>query len=126
MRRLLADGIVRNRAKIEAMIANARAAADLGSSEDLLSCAVVVRATARPGLVDGSTPRSARNRRLCRELKRRGGLLRRAHHRLCVDGVTDGSTTILRWVPTERSFDQLAARWRQEVTPGLVHLMNPE
>ena len=47
VQRLMADdGIVRNRAKIEATIANARAAADLGSPARPVRAAVVVRAAA--------------------------------------------------------------------------------
>lgn len=68
VRRLLADdGIVRNRAKIEATIANARAAADLGRPKTYPSCCGRSRHRLGPGpSTVPKFPRSARNRRLCR------------------------------------------------------------
>ena len=69
--RLMADaGIVRNRAKIEAAIANARAALDLDLSELLWSFAPEPRPRPRaPSDIPASTPESAA---MAKELKRRG------------------------------------------------------
>jgi DNA-3-methyladenine glycosylase I len=69
--RLMADaGIVRNRAKIEAAIANARAAVDLDLSELLWSFAPEPRPRPRtPADVPASTPESTA---MAKELKRRG------------------------------------------------------
>jgi DNA-3-methyladenine glycosylase I len=69
--RLMADaGIVRNRAKIEAAIANARAAAGLDLSELLWSFAPEPRPRPRtPADIPASTPESAA---MAKELKRRG------------------------------------------------------
>ena len=88
VQRLLADeGIVRNRAKIDATIANARAAADLGSSDGPVQAAVVVRAATAPPprrrvrnplghcRIEGDGPRTETAR----------VPLRRADHRLCAD-----------------------------------------
>jgi DNA-3-methyladenine glycosylase I len=75
VQRLLADaGIVRNRAKIEATIANARAAADLGSSEDLseLLWSFAPPARARPVDVSEIPSATAESTAMARELKRRG------------------------------------------------------
>jgi DNA-3-methyladenine glycosylase I len=75
VQRLLADeGIVRNRAKIEATIANARAAADLGSADDLSELLWSFAPPPRSRPVDGSeipssTPES---KAMAGELKRRG------------------------------------------------------
>ena len=79
-------GIVRNRAKIEATIANARAAADL--DVDLGRVAVVVRAPApRPARselsdVPAVTPESTA---MAKELKRRGFQVRRPDHGVRAD-----------------------------------------
>jgi DNA-3-methyladenine glycosylase I len=73
--RLMVDeGIVRNRAKIEATIANARIAADLGSSEDLSELLWSFAPPPRPRPVDGSEipSASAESKAMARELKRRG------------------------------------------------------
>ncbi|HWT47330.1 MAG TPA: DNA-3-methyladenine glycosylase I [Mycobacterium sp.] len=75
VRRLMADeGIVRNRAKIEATIANARAAAELGSSEDLSELLWSFAPAPRPRPADGSEipSASAESKAMARELKRRG------------------------------------------------------
>ncbi|BBX72512.1 DNA-3-methyladenine glycosylase I [Mycobacterium shinjukuense] len=75
VRRLLADeGIVRNRAKIEATIANARAAADLGSPQDLSELLWSFAPPPRPRFADLSEIPSAtaESRAMARELKRRG------------------------------------------------------
>ena len=75
LQRLMADeGIVRNRAKIEATIANARAAADLGSSEDLSELLWSFAPSPRPRPADGSEILSAtaESKAMARELKRRG------------------------------------------------------
>jgi DNA-3-methyladenine glycosylase I len=75
VRRLLADtGIVRNRAKIEATIANARAAADLGSGEDLSELLWSFAPPARPRPADASEipSASAESKAMARELRRRG------------------------------------------------------
>jgi DNA-3-methyladenine glycosylase I len=75
VQRLMADkGIVRNRAKIEATIANARAAADLGSSADLSELLWSFAPSPRPRPADGSEIPSAtdESRAMARELKRRG------------------------------------------------------
>ena len=75
VQRLLADeGIVRNRAKVDATIANARAAADLGSSEDLSKLLWSFAPPPRPRPADGSEIPSvtAESKAMARELKRRG------------------------------------------------------
>lgn len=74
VRRLLADeGIVRNRAKIEATIANARAAAEPGS-EDLSDLLWSFAPPPRPRPADLSEIPSAtaESKEMARELKRRG------------------------------------------------------
>jgi DNA-3-methyladenine glycosylase I len=75
VQRLMADqGIVRNRAKIEATIANARAAAELGSPEDLSELLWSFAPAPRPRPADGSEiPSSSdESKAMARELKRRG------------------------------------------------------
>jgi DNA-3-methyladenine glycosylase I len=75
VQRLLADdGIVRNRAKIEATIANARAAADLGSPDDLSELLWSFAPPPRPRPADGSEIPSAstESKAMARELKRLG------------------------------------------------------
>jgi DNA-3-methyladenine glycosylase I len=73
--RLMADqGIVRNRAKIEATIANARAAAGLGTSADLVELLWSFAPSPRPRPADASEIPSAtdESKAMARELKRRG------------------------------------------------------
>jgi DNA-3-methyladenine glycosylase I len=73
--RLLTDeGIVRNRAKIEATIANARAAADLGSPDDLSELLWSFAPPERPRPAGGPEipSASAESKAMARELKRRG------------------------------------------------------
>lgn len=73
--RLMADeAIVRNRAKIEATIANARAAAALGSSDDLAELLWSFAPPPRPRPADASEIPSAtaESTAMARELKRRG------------------------------------------------------
>ena len=73
--RLMADqGIVRNRAKIEATIANARAAADIEDLSELLwSFAPAPRpASQRPADPSEVPPATAESTAMARELKRRG------------------------------------------------------
>lgn len=75
VQRLLADGgIVRNRAKIEATIANARAAAELGSPQDLSELLWSFAPPPRPRYADLSEIPSAsvESKAMARELKRRG------------------------------------------------------
>jgi DNA-3-methyladenine glycosylase I len=75
VKRLMADqGIVRNRAKIEATIANARAIAELGSSADLAELLWSFAPSPRPRPVDSSEIPSAtdESKAMARELKRRG------------------------------------------------------
>jgi DNA-3-methyladenine glycosylase I len=75
VQRLLADvGIVRNRAKIEATIANARAVVDLDSSEDLSDLLWSFAPPTRPRPADGSEIPSAtaESKAMAQELKRRG------------------------------------------------------
>jgi DNA-3-methyladenine glycosylase I len=75
VQRLLADaGIVRNRAKIDATIANARAAADLGSADDLSELLWSFAPPSRPRPVDASEIPSAsdESKAMAKELKRRG------------------------------------------------------
>ncbi|WP_144206709.1 DNA-3-methyladenine glycosylase I [Mycobacterium tilburgii] len=75
VQRLLADaGIVRNRAKIDATIANARAAAELGSLVDLSELLWSFAPASRPRPVDGSEIPSAtaESTAMAKELKRRG------------------------------------------------------
>ncbi|KLO30757.1 DNA-3-methyladenine glycosylase I [Mycobacterium haemophilum] len=73
-RLLVDDGIVRNRAKIEATITNARAAADLGSAADLSELLWSFAPQSRPRPADGSEipSTSAESKAMARELKRRG------------------------------------------------------
>ncbi len=73
-RLLTDDGIVRNRAKIEATIANARAAADLGSPDDLSGLLWSFAPAPRPRPADGSEipSASAESKAMAGELKRRG------------------------------------------------------
>ncbi|MEE6175769.1 DNA-3-methyladenine glycosylase I [Mycobacterium sp. 050134] len=75
VQRLMADeGIVRNRSKIEATIANARAAADLGSSTELSDLLWSFAPSSRPRPADPSEIPSAteESKAMARELKRRG------------------------------------------------------
>ncbi|MGB9303667.1 MAG: DNA-3-methyladenine glycosylase I [Mycobacterium sp.] len=75
VQRLLADqGIVRNRAKIESTIANARAVADLGSPDDLSKLLWSFAPPTRPRPADLSEIPSvtAESKAMARELKRRG------------------------------------------------------
>ncbi len=75
VQRLMADeGIVRNRAKIDATIANARAAAELGSAEDLSKLLWSFAPSPRPRPADGSEIPSAtdESKAMAKELKRRG------------------------------------------------------
>jgi DNA-3-methyladenine glycosylase I len=75
VQRLLADGgIVRNRAKIEATVANAQAAADLGSPEELSELLWSFAPPHRPRPEDLSEipSASAESKAMARELKRRG------------------------------------------------------
>ncbi len=76
--RLLADqGIVRNRAKIEAAIANARAVTDLGGPESLAELLWSFAPPSRPGQLRPADPSeipaaTAESKAMARELKRRG------------------------------------------------------
>ncbi|AWV47747.1 DNA-3-methyladenine glycosidase I [Mycobacterium leprae Kyoto-2] len=73
-RLLFDDGIVRNRVKIEATIANARAAAELGSAADLSELLWSFAPQPRSRPADGSEipSTSAEAKAMARELKRRG------------------------------------------------------
>ncbi|CAM3346593.1 3-methyladenine DNA glycosylase [Mycobacterium intermedium] len=73
--RLLGDaGIVRNRAKIEATIANARAAVELGSPEDLSELLWSFAPPPRPRFAEFSEipATSPESKAMAKELKRRG------------------------------------------------------
>ena len=75
VQRLLADeGIVRNRAKIDATIANARAAIDLGSPQDLSDLLWSFAPSSRPRFAELSEipSASAESKAMARELNRRG------------------------------------------------------
>jgi DNA-3-methyladenine glycosylase I len=75
VQRLMADaGIVRNRAKIDATIANARATADLGTSEDLSDLLWSFAPPPKPRPADGHEIPSAtdESKAMAKELKRRG------------------------------------------------------
>jgi DNA-3-methyladenine glycosylase I len=75
VQRLLADqGIVRNRAKIESTIANARAVGDLGSPDDLSELLWSFAPPPRPRPADLSEIPSvtAESKAMAKELKRRG------------------------------------------------------
>jgi DNA-3-methyladenine glycosylase I len=75
VQRLLEDtGIVRNRAKIEATIANARAATELGSPEDLCELLWSFAPPPRPRPADGSEIPSAspESKAMAKDLKKRG------------------------------------------------------
>ena len=71
--RLLADaGIVRNRAKIDATIANARVARDLDGSLDELLWSFAPQDHRRPASLDQVPPTSPESVAMAKELKRRG------------------------------------------------------
>ena len=75
VQRLLVDqGIVRNRAKIEATIANARAAAELGTSADLaeLLWSFAPSPRSRPDEASQIPSATDESKAMARELKRRG------------------------------------------------------
>lgn len=75
VQRLMEDaGIVRNRAKIDATIANARVAAELGSTEDLPELLWSFAPPPRPRPADGSEIPAAtvESNAMAKELKRRG------------------------------------------------------
>jgi DNA-3-methyladenine glycosylase I len=75
VQRLMADeGIVRNRSKIEATIANARAAAELGSAAELSDLLWSFAPVRRPRPAEPSEIPSAteESKAMARELKRRG------------------------------------------------------
>ncbi|ORA10748.1 DNA-3-methyladenine glycosylase I [Mycobacterium arosiense] len=75
VQRLLVDsGIVRNRAKIEATIANARAAAELGTATDLadLLWSFAPPPRSRPADPSEIPSATAESKAMARELKRRG------------------------------------------------------
>jgi DNA-3-methyladenine glycosylase I len=75
VQRLMEDaGIVRNRAKIDATIANARVAVELGSSEDLSELLWSFAPPPRPRPADGSEIPAAtvESNAMAKELKRRG------------------------------------------------------
>lgn len=75
VQRLLTDeGIVRNRAKIEATIANARAAAELGTPADLaeLLWSFAPSPRSRPAEVSQIPSATDESKAMARELKRRG------------------------------------------------------
>jgi DNA-3-methyladenine glycosylase I len=75
VQRLMADeGIVRNRAKIEATVANARAAAELGTPADLSELLWSFAPSPRPRPSHGSEIPSAtdESKAMARELRRRG------------------------------------------------------
>ncbi len=75
VQRLMADqGIVRNRAKIESTIANARAAAELGTPADLADLLWSFAPSPRPRPAEPSQIPSAtaESKAMARELKRRG------------------------------------------------------
>lgn len=71
--RLMADaGIVRNRAKIDATIANARVAADLDVDLDELLWSFAPPARPRPAVMSDVAAVTAESTAMARELKRRG------------------------------------------------------
>lgn len=75
VQRLLSDdGIVRNRAKIESTIANARAVLDLGTPQDLSDLLWSFAPPTRPRFADFSEipSTSPESKAMARELKRRG------------------------------------------------------
>ncbi len=73
-RLLVDDGIVRNRAKIEATIANARATADLGGANRLAELLWSFAPPSRPRPADAAQipTTTAESRAMASELKRRG------------------------------------------------------
>jgi DNA-3-methyladenine glycosylase I len=106
VRRLMADeGIVRNRAKIEATIANARAAADLGSSDDLSELLWSFAPPPRARPADGSEIPSAtaESKAMAAELKKRGFRFvgpTTAYALMQATGMVDDHVRDC-WVPTE-------------------------
>jgi DNA-3-methyladenine glycosylase I len=105
-RRLMTDeGIVRNRAKIEATIANARAAVELGSSDDLSDLLWSFAPAPRPRPADGSEIPSAtaESKAMAAELKRRGFRFvgpTTAYALMQATGMVDDHVRGC-WVPTE-------------------------
>ena len=106
VQRLMTDeGIVRNRAKIDATIANARAAADLGTSEDLSKLLWSFAPPPRPRPADRSEIPSAtaESKAMATELKRRGFRFvgpTTAYALMQATGMVDDHVRGC-WVPTE-------------------------
>ena len=106
VRRLMADeGIVRNRAKVDATIANARAAADLGSPDDLSELLWSFAPSRRPRPADGSEIPSAtaESKAMAAELKKRGFRFvgpTTAYALMQATGMVDDHVRDC-WVPTE-------------------------
>jgi DNA-3-methyladenine glycosylase I len=106
VRRLMADeGIVRNRAKVEATIANARAAADLGTPDDLSELLWSFAPSPRPRPADGSEIPSAtaESKAMAAELKKRGFRFvgpTTAYALMQATGMVDDHVRGC-WVPTE-------------------------
>jgi DNA-3-methyladenine glycosylase I len=118
--RLLADeGIVRNRAKIEATIANARAVADLDDLSKLL-WSFAPSARPRPATladVPSTTPESTA---MARELKRRGFRFvgqTTAYALMQATGMVDDHLQAC-WVPATPSPDSSAGRLRPASSTG--------
>jgi len=111
--RLLADpGIVRNRAKIEATIANARAAADLGSSRELsrLLWSFAPPPRPRPADVSEVPAATAESKAMARELTRRGFRFvgpTTAYALMQATGMVDDHIRAC-WVPTHKPGGRLA------------------
>ena len=98
-------GIIRNRAKIEATVANARAAADLGSSDDLSELLWSFAPAPRPRPADGSEIPSAtaESKAMAAELKKRGFRFvgpTTAYALMQATGMVDDHVRGC-WVPTE-------------------------
>jgi DNA-3-methyladenine glycosylase I len=106
VRRLMADeGIVRNRAKVDATIANARAVADLGSPDDLSELLWSFAPSRRPRPADGSEIPSAtaESKAMAAELKKRGFRFvgpTTAYALMQATGMVDDHVRDC-WVPTE-------------------------
>jgi DNA-3-methyladenine glycosylase I len=106
VQRLMAEqGIVRNRAKIEATIANARAAADMGTSADLSDLLWSFAPSPRPRPADGSEIPSAtaESKAMAAELKKRGFRFvgpTTAYALMQATGMVDDHVRDC-WVPTE-------------------------
>ncbi len=121
--RLMADaGIVRNRAKIEATVANARAAADLRSPDDLSELLWSFAPAPRPRPTDLSKvpATTAESTAMARELKRRGFRFvgpTTAYALMQASGMVDDHLRTC-WVPARQAYRPVKTPTRRSCTPA--------